>query len=523
MTEAIQTKESILPLLVFLIPTFCGAVSLILARFRAFHGEWTVLGLAGTFIVSVLIAYEVLQGYILTAWGQRIYVDGLSALMEILGSSMGLVIALYSVRYIPDRLRKAGEENIAVRLGVYHGLLLLFLGMMNWTCATNDIIMLYVSLEFTTLATAFLVTFYWRRESMEAGYKYLMLVTVGMLFALMGLVLIYCAAAGMPIMKGKHVLLITELTPVAKDMPLNMVLLACALLVVGFGTKAGLVPFHAWLPDAHAEAPEPVSALLSGIVIKVGAYALARTVTIFAPQYPAVVVFIAIIASASMVVGILMALVQDDIKRMLAYSSVSQIGYVVEGLGLGTYLGIYAGLFHLINHTIVKALLFLTAGAIVYLTGTRKMSELGGLARSAPITAFCFFIGALAIGGLPPFNVFMSKLTLFVAVADVGLLWAAIIAVFTGLLTVACFVRAAFKIFWGTAPAPVLAYNGGQPGQGVSEHGCMEAPERREVPASIWIGMVILALLVIVLGIYPQLAHPLLDSATRCIMKILSM
>ncbi len=225
MTEAIQTKESVLPLLVFLIPTICGLVSLLLVRFRAFHGEWAVLGLGGTFAVSVLIAYEVLQGNILTAWGGHIYVDGLSALMEILGSCMGLIIAFYSVKYIPDRLRRMGEQDIAGRQGIYYGLLLLFLGMMNWTCATNNLIMLYVSLEFTTLATAFLVTFYWKRESMEAGYKYLFLVTVGVLFALMGLVLIYCAAAGMPVMAGKRVLLITELAPVAKMMPLSMVLL----------------------------------------------------------------------------------------------------------------------------------------------------------------------------------------------------------------------------------------------------------------------------------------------------------
>ncbi len=220
-------------------------------------------------------------------------------------------------------------------------------------------------------------------------------------------------------------------------------------------------------------------------------------------------------ASVSMVVGILMAFVQDDIKRMLAYSSVSQIGYVVEGLGLGTYLGIYGGLFHLINHTIVKALLFLTAGAILYATGKRKMSELGGLGRKEPVTAFCFFIGALAIGGLPPFNVFMSKLTLFVAVADRGLLWAAIVAVFTGLLTVACFVRAAFKIFWGVAPSPVPV--------SVVAHGNphAETNEVREVPSLLWIGMVILALLTVILGLYPQSAHPLLDSATRCILKIL--
>ena len=140
----------------------------------------------------------------------------------------------------------------------------------------------------------------------------------------------------------------------ASLIPATIALMSVAFMLAGFGTKAGLVPFHAWLPDAHAEAPTPVSAILSGLIINLGAYALARTVTIFAPHYHSIVIFIALLSSISMVIGIVMALVQDDLKRMLAYSSVSQISYVFEGLGLGTYLGIYGGLFHAVNHSIIK-------------------------------------------------------------------------------------------------------------------------------------------------------------------------
>jgi len=420
---------------------------------------------------------------------------------------MGILVVLYSLRYVPARIR--GHPDVPGRLSVYYGLLLVFLGMMNWTCATNNIVMLYVSVEATTLATTFLVTFYWTRESLEAGYKYLLLVSIGTTFALLGLTLIYCAAVGLPFMAGKRVLLITELSKAARAMNESTVLLACALLVAGFGTKAGLVPFHAWLPDAHAEAPAPISALLSGIVIKVGAYALARTITVFTPYYPPVVIFVAIMASASMIVGILMALAQDDIKRMLAYSSVSQMGYVVEGLGLGTYLGVYGGLFHLMNHTIVKALLFLCAGAIIYATGKRRMSELGGLSRYMPVTAFCFILGALAIGGFPPLNAFMSKLTLFTAAAEAGLLWAAVIGIFTGLLTIACFVRAAYLIFWGR-PRTALVPAASNPGR-----------EGFRLPAGMVAAMVILTIMTVVLGVYPTFVHPLLDSATWCILSLI--
>jgi len=502
----IIVKVSFLPFLVFITPTVFGTITLLLWRlYPGFHGWWALAGLVITGTISLQIFHEVITGNILTLWNNNLYVDGLSALMLLLGSLLGLVIVAYSFPFIPSRLPE--EVDARRKLSLYYGQLLIFLGMMNWTCSTNNIVMLYLSLELTTLATAFLVIFYWNRAAIEAGYKYLMLVTVGILCALMGIGLIYAAAAGLPKAEteGLRLLLISDLSKVSTKMAPSLVLLANAFLIAGFGTKAGLVPFHAWLPDAHAEAPEPISALLSGIVIKVGAYALARTITIFSPHYSAIVVFVAIIASASMVFGILMALVQDDLKRMLAYSSVSQIGYVVEGLGLGTYLGIYGSLFHLLNHTLVKALLFLAVGAIVYMTGTRKLSELGGLGRKAPITAFCFFVGALAIGGLPPFSVFMSKFTLFLAAAERGLMWAAVIAVFTGLLTVACFVRAAYKVFWGQ-PAT-------NPG--------IRMEEVKEVPSSMWGGMLVIALVVLAFGLYPKILYPILDKATVCILEIL--
>ncbi len=492
--------ESTLPLLIFLVPVAFSVAIFALGRFhRIFREGLALLGLAVTLAISIIIFYRVLGGETLTAWNRNFYVDGLSALMELLGSGMGLVIALYSVRYIT--LHQLGAPLTPWRHTYFYGLLMLFLGMLNWTCASNSMIMLWISLEATTLSVALLVTFYWLRESMEAGYKYLLLVSVGVTLALLGCILIYCAAA--PLMPGLRLIPLTDLGKVAGEIPASVALIACALLAAGLGTKAGLIPFHAWLPDAHAEAPVPISALLSGIVIKIGAYAMARTITIFAPHYEAVITFVAILASISMVIGIVVALAQDDLKRLLAYSSISQIAYVIEGLGLGTYLGIYGGLFHLVNHTIVKALLFLCAGALMYATGSRRISELGGLAKKMPVTGFCFLIGALAIGGMPPFNGFMSKFTLFVAVAERGLIWAAAIAIFTGLLTVACFIWTAYRIFW-TKP----------------EVGNPDTPAK-EVPVSMQICMLVLALLCLTLGIYPQLIYPLLDSAANCVLHIL--
>ncbi len=492
---------SILPILVIMVPVGTAALIFALGRVhRIFREGLALLGLVVTFAISLAIAGRVLGGELLTALNGALYVDGLSALMGALGSGMGIIIVIYSIHYVTRH--QIGMPLTPWRHTYFYGLLVLFIGMLNWTCATNNLILMWVSLEATTLTSVLLVTFYWQRESMEAGYKYLLLVSVGVTLALLGCVLIYAAA--IPLLPGKDVLNLTEIGKVAKLMPESVVLIACAMFVAGFGTKAGIVPFHAWLPDVHAEAPVPVSALLSGVVIKIGAYALARTVTIFAPYYSSVVIFVAILASVSMVVGIVMALAQDDLKRLLAYSSISQISYVIEGLGLGTYLGIYGGLFHLVNHSIVKALLFLCAGALMYAAGSRKISELGTVAKKMPVTTFCFFVGALAIGGLPPFNCFMSKLTLFFALTDRGLLWAAIIGIVTGMMTLACFVWATYRIFWkkpAATPNPqVIA---------------------KEVPFLMQVSMVILALACIVLGIFPHLLYPILNAATDCILRIL--
>ena len=176
-------------------------------------------------------------------------------------------------------------------------------------------------------------------------------------------------------------------------------MIAAAFLVVGFGTKAGIAPFHPWLPDAHAEAPTPVSVLLSAVMIKMAVYAMARTVSIFLPTWSQLSLFLVGIGCFTMLLGIVMALTQDDLKRLLAYSSVSQIGYIVAGVGLGTYLGCYGGLFHLLNHAIFKGLLFMCVGAVVYATGLRRISELAGLRRRMPVTGLCFLVGALAIAG----------------------------------------------------------------------------------------------------------------------------
>jgi formate hydrogenlyase subunit 3/multisubunit Na+/H+ antiporter MnhD subunit len=358
--------------------------------------------------------------------------------------------------------------------------------------------MLYVTLEGSTLATVYLVAYDWQRKSIEAGFKYLLLISVGMIFSLLAGILLYCVLGTGP------ALFINKLGGRVPEIPRTIALVSCALFIVGFGTKAGLVPFHAWLPDAHAEAPAPISALLSGVIIKMGAYALARTVTIFAPHYREIVIFIAILGSVTMILGIIMALAQDDLKRLLAYHSVSQTGYIVAGLGLGTYLGLYGGLFHLMNHAIFKGLLFFCSGALLYAAGSRSISGLSSIPKKMKVTTFCFFVAGLALGGMPPFNGFMSKFTIFIALADSVLLGAAIISAIAAFLTTVCLIHAGYLIFWTKA---VPAANPGP-------------KDAKEVPLVMWGGMLFLAILCILFGVYPQSIYPLLNSAVNGVLAI---
>jgi hydrogenase-4 component F len=490
MAGDVLTQPSIVPAVVFLLPMLAGAIVFAATRMgRAFQQRVCVLTAALVTGLSAWMAYRILQGVVLTTWSGELRVDALSALMVVIIGGIGLLTSVYSVRYLEERMP-------ARRTRIFYGLLMWFLGTMLWGCVTNNVIMLYVAIEATTLTSGLLVAFYWDRRALEAGYKYLMLLTIGITFALFGCVLLYAGAAATDKLAGASALLISNIRTVAQFLPSGTAAITIAFLVIGFGTKAGIAPFHPWLPDAHAEAPTPISVLLSGVMIKMALYAMARTVSIFYPAWPQVTIFLVALGTFTMLLGIILALTQDDLKRLLAYSSVSQMGYVLVGIGLGTYLGCYGGLYHLLNHALFKSLLFMCVGAVMYATGVRRISELGGLRRQMPITSACFFLGALAIAGFPPLNGFWSKLTIYLALARAGLWWAAVIAVMVSILTMVVMVRAAYRVFWGARVSSSTS-----------------ASVVNEVPARMWAPMVFLAGMCALLGIYPQMPYPLLNRA----------
>jgi hydrogenase-4 component F len=493
---------SSLLILIPLVPAAAGLAAYLLGRLTVSAAYVLALvGSVGAFLLSSAAATHVLGGEVLTGINNELRMDGLSALMVVVISGVGVLATVFALDYMRhgaliDRLK---AER---RLVSFYAWYLLFLATMLWACVTNNIIMLYVAVEASTITSGLLVAFYGDKRALEAAYKYLMLLTVGISFALFASVLLYASAAAL--IGGSKGLLISEIGKVAGQLPRSVAVFSMALLVVGFGTKAGIAPFHPWLPDAHAEAPSAVSALLSGLMIKMAFYALARILCLFFPSYPPLGVFLVVLGAITMVVGGVMTLAQVDLKRLLAYSSVSQMGYLLMGIGFGTALGYYGAFFHLVNHAVAKGLLFLSVGAIIYATRGRSLQELSGLGRVMPVTGVCFFVGALSLSGMPPFGGFMSKFTLYLAGAQVKMWWAVGIAMFTSLLTLVALGRAAAGAFWGTkVVAPVQ--------------------EVREVPWTLWGPMVLLALVALALGLAPNTAYHLVQAAVTSLPKLVGL
>jgi len=457
------------------------------------------LALSGVLLWGLRTSHAGAQ-VVFVAWGGFLYADVLSALMLVGTFFLVTVVGIYSFPYLQHDVERGTVTDSIVR--GYYFLLLIFCVFMTWTVTISHLFFMFLVVEVATIAISLLVATYRTKYALIASFKYNLLVVMAMLFAVMGAVFIFAKmTATNPGLTRIHLLEMGRLVALLPA-PLALVIVAC--FIGAFGTKGGLAPFHSWLPDAHAEAPAPISALLSGLVITIGPFGFARTVALFSPSYASVVTLVSALACASIIVGILLAIVQDDLKRLLAYSSVSQIGYVFAGIGLGTYLGMYGGLFHAVTHLLAKSLLFFCSGAIIYRLGLRKISDLGGLSRKMPLTAFCFFVGALSIGGLPLLAGFMSKYTVVLAMARSQLWWAMILMAAAGLLTLAAMVWAAYRVFWGEESAKVTALE----------------RTRREMPLAMSVPMIALAASVVLLGVIPQSIFPVLDSGVRSLLAL---
>lgn len=357
-------------------------------------------------------------------FGIAMVLDSLSSFMLFTVNLISFFIMAYSANYMERYTEK----------WKFYTLLLLMLAGMEGVIITGDIFNLYVFLEIASVASYALVAYGTEAEELEASFKYLVMSSLSSVFVLLGIALIYGYTSTLNMADAAAVII--------QKGPGKIIPYISALFIMGFGLKAALVPFHAWLPDAHPSAPAPISAMLSGVLIKaLGIYALIRTLYNVLGVNPTVLSILMFMGVLSMVIGVLLAIGQWDLKRLLAYHSISQVGYVVLALGLGTPLGILGGLFHLFNHSVFKSLLFLNSGAVEYSVNTRNLKEMGGLKEKMPVTADTSLIASMSIAGVPPFNGFWSKLIIIFAAVQAGQFAYAGFAVIASVLTLASFLK----------------------------------------------------------------------------------
>lgn len=362
--------------------------------------------------------------YHMGAWptpnGIDLRVDGLTTLMLLTINLLALVVAFYSVAYLCHYTERHH----------FYTLLLLMVAGLNGVVLTADLFNLYVFMELATIASYALVAFGGKDEDFEAAFKYAIFGGLSSSLILLGIGLLYGVTGTLNM---SH--LASRIAGSGATLPLRFVI---ALFVGGFGLKAALVPFHAWLPDAYPAAPAPVSALLAGVASKVvGVYVLARLLFNVFGMNDELLLLLRWMGGVTMVVGGLSALGQTDMKRMFAYSSLGQVGLIMLALGLGSMWGLVGALFHFVNHAVFKPLLFLNSGQAELVAGTRDLHAMRGLGQRIPVTAVTSLVGSLAISGIPPFNGFWSKLIIVSAAVQGNHVGWGLVAVVMSIVTLA--------------------------------------------------------------------------------------
>lgn len=394
-----------MPLILLALPLAMALLCLMVTD-RRLLGAISIVGLATIVLTTVLIARQVFAGSNVV-WGQFIFIDALSSLILCLVAIIGFMVALYSLGYLAHDIQEGQLSER--RLKYYYFSLYIFVFTMFLVLVSANLGIMWVAVEGTTLATALLVGFYNKRNSLEAAWKYIIICTVGIIFALFGTILLHYAAVSVTGESGS--LDWQTLRRVARQLDPKLLKLAFIFVLVGYGTKAGLAPMHTWLPDAHSQAPSPISAMLSGVLLNCAFYGIIRFHLIITealgPQFSSnLILFFGVLSIA---VALPFILVQHDIKRLLAYSSVEHMGIIAAAVGLGSKLALYGAFLHMINHALTKSSLFFIVGNVCQHYRTKRIIRIKGLVKTMPITGPALVIGGLAIAGSPPFSIFMSE------------------------------------------------------------------------------------------------------------------
>lgn len=397
-----------MPLLILLVTPIFASLILAFVGDRKYAPEINIGGSAATFIAGIMLALEVYSGGPMLAGNKFFFVDAFSVYLAVLTSFVSMTTALFSRRY----MRREREHGRVGHWGMrfYHAMFQLFIFAMLLCLLTNNVGVLWIAMELATLSTVLLVSLYRTPTAIEAAWKYFILCGVGIAQALFGTVLLYFAAEKV-LGEGGEALLWTNLIQMSDKLEPTILSLAFVFLMVGYGTKVGLVPLHNWLPDAHSEGPTPISAVLSGLLLNIALYALVRckaivdgsTHTHYAGN---IMMGFGII---SILVASFSLLRQKDIKRMFSYSSTEHMGIATFAFGLGGPIATYGALLHMLVHSLTKSSIFFTVGHASQMHRTQEMEKIKGLIRENPLVGWGLMLGAMAIVGMPPFGVFTSE------------------------------------------------------------------------------------------------------------------
>jgi hydrogenase-4 component F len=362
-----------------------------------------------TFVAACALTARVITGGTLLVAREQFLVDSFNVFLVTLTAFVGLTTALFSRPYM--RIEAEHGRLSAGRLRLYHSMYQLFTGTMLLALTTNNLGLLWVAMEAATLSTVLLVTLYRTPASLEAGWKYFILCGVGIAQALFGTMLLYFAAERVLGAEGVTALLWTHLNAVKGQLEPNVLSLAFVFLLVGYGTKVGLAPLHNWLPDAHAEGPTPISAVLSGLLLNVAIYAVVRCKVLVEGSLRS-----SLPSQMLMGFGLLSVVLaafflwrQRDIKRLFAYSSIEHMGIITFAFGMGGPVANFAALLHMTVHSLTKSAIFFTVGHASQKAGSQLIEDIRGLVTLSPTIGWGLMMGSLAILGMPPFGVFASE------------------------------------------------------------------------------------------------------------------
>jgi multicomponent Na+:H+ antiporter subunit D len=503
--------DSLVPLFVIIPLGIAFLIPLIWRLIPRIYRFLPSAGMLAMTVIGLMLLFRVGDGtltYIVGGWepvnnipiGIHLVADGLSLMMLIVVNVIGLLAGLFSIPYID----KYTGENY------YYSLFSLMVAGMNGVVMTGDLFNMFVFLEVSVIASYALVAFGSSRDELEASFKYQVLGGIASLFILFSLAMTYWYTG---------TLNIADVALMLKGGTEGSTVLFIQLfMVAGFGLKAAMIPFHAWLPDAHSSAPSPVSAMLSGVLIKaIGVYAILRLFFSMFQITLEISYVITTIGVLSMVIGVVLAIGQWDMKRLLAYHSISQMGYVMTAAGIAMIiiarggdttiaaLALAGGLFHMFNHAVFKGLLFLNAGALEYSTGTRNLKELGGLSGLMPITSVTSLGASLSISGIPPFNGFFSKLIIIIAAVQGRFYLIALLAVIVSIITLASFMKVQRYAFLDKLKTPRMA-------------------KVKEVPFLMYLPMIVLAILCLAMSLMliPGIRETFLMNAVNTLLSVIS-